>query len=160
MRYWLIKSEPHVYSIDDLERDGRTMWNGVRNYQARNHMRAMEMGDRVLFYHSQQDPPGVVGVAKVVREAYPDPTQFDPKSEYHDARSDPDDPRWSLVDVGFVEKLPRTVSLPEIKAEPELADMVLVKASRLSVQPVTEGEYRRIVTMAGGKGPARGGGSG
>jgi predicted RNA-binding protein with PUA-like domain len=144
-----MKSEPDVYSIEDLRRDRRTAWNGVRNYQARNHMRAMKKGDLVLFYHSSTDPSGVAGVAKVVKEAYPDPTQFDAKSEYHDPKSKKDDPRWWLVDVGFVERFGEPVTLASIKAEKRLEDMVLVNNSRLSVQPVTSDEYERIRAMAG-----------
>jgi predicted RNA-binding protein with PUA-like domain len=143
-----MKSEPDVYSIDDLERDGRTLWDGVRNYQARNNMRKMSVGDLVLYYHSRQTPPGVAGTARVVREAYPDPTQFDPDSSYFDAKSDEDDPRWWLVDVEFVEKFDGQVSLPAIKDEPSLSDMVLVNNSRLSVQPVTEAEFRKVQEMA------------
>lgn len=148
-RYWLMKSEPDVYSIDDLKKDKRTMWNGVRSYQARNHMRDMKKGDEVLFYHSRQSPPGVVGVAKVVKEAYPDPTQFEKKSDYYDAKSSKDDPRWWLVDIGFVRKLPEEVPLPSIKKEKRLKDMVLVNNSRLSVQPVTEAEFARVMDMGG-----------
>jgi predicted RNA-binding protein with PUA-like domain len=151
VHYWLMKSEPEVYSIDDLRREKRTAWNGVRNYQARNHMRTMKKGDLVLFYHSSSDPAGVAGVAKVVKEAYPDPTQFDRRSEYHDAKSDKDDPRWWLVDVGFVERFADTVTLASIKADKRLKDMVLVNNSRLSVQPVTEDEYERVRSMAGAK---------
>jgi predicted RNA-binding protein with PUA-like domain len=149
--YWLMKSEPHVYSIDDLRRDKRTAWNGVRNYQARNHMRAMKKGDLVLFYHSSSDPTGVAGVAKVVKEAYPDPTQFDARSEYYDAKSAKDDPRWWLVDVGFVRRFDAPAALAAIKADQRLADMVLVNNSRLSVQPVTQKEYDRVMEMAGGR---------
>lgn len=149
-RHWLVKSEPDVYSIDDLERDGRTLWDGVRNYAARNNMREMKKGDLVLYYHSRQNPPAVVGVARVAREAYPDPTQFDPDSKYFDEKSEEDDPRWWLVDVEFVEKLQRPVSLREIKEEESLADMVLVNNSRLSVQPVEEAEFRKVREMAGG----------
>jgi predicted RNA-binding protein with PUA-like domain len=148
VNYWLIKSEPQTYSIDDLERDGRTTWEGVRNFRARNYMKEMKEGDLVLFYHSSAEPPGVAGVAKVVREAYPDPTQFDSKSKYHDAKSTSDKPRWWLVDVGFVEKLDRLVTLSEIKAEPALGDMVLVNNSRLSVQPVKKAEFERLKRMA------------
>ena len=145
-----MKSEPEVYSIDDLRRDRRTAWNGVRNYQARNHMRAMKQGDLVLFYHSSSDPAGVAGVAKVVKEAYPDPTQFDRKSEYHDAKSSPDDPRWWLVEIAFVERFTDTVTLASIKAEQRLQDMVLVNNSRLSVQPVAADEYALVCAMAAG----------
>ena len=148
MNHWLIKSEPETYSIDDLERDGKTMWDGVRNFRARNYMKEMKEGDLVLFYHSSAEPPGVAGVAKVVREAHPDPSQFDKKSKYYDAQSKEAEPRWWLVDVGFVEKLDRLVSLPEIKAEQALSDMVLVNNSRLSVQPVTKAEFEKIKRMA------------
>jgi predicted RNA-binding protein with PUA-like domain len=147
MNYWLIKSEPETYSIDDLKRDGRTLWEGVRNFRARNYMKEMNEGDLVLFYHSSAEPPGVAGIAKVVREAYPDPTQFDSRSDYHDPKSTDADPRWWLVDVGFVEKLGRLVPLPEIKAEPALEDMVLVNNSRLSVQPVKKAEFEKVKKM-------------
>lgn len=149
MRYWLMKSEPDAYSIDDLERDGTEHWDGIRNYQARNIMRDdMEVGDRVLFYHSNAKPPGVAGIAEIASGPYPDHTQFDPDAKYFDPKSNPDDPRWIMVDVKFVEKLPRLVGLPELKAYPELADMVLLNRSRLSVQPVTPEEYAFIVEVA------------
>lgn len=148
-RYWLMKSEPDVYSIDDLARDGSTLWDGVRNYKARNNMRSMSLGDEVLYYHSNTKPSGVVGIARVCREAYPDPTQFDPKSHYHDPKSDPDDPRWWLVDVEFVAHLPEIVSLADVKAAPELADMELVRYGRLSVQSVKPGEFERVKKMGG-----------
>jgi len=144
-----MKSEADVYSIDDLERDGHTMWDGVRNYQARNNMKEMREGDLVLYYHSRQSPSAVTGVAKVVRVAYPDPTQFDPRNKYFDAKSDPDDPRWWLVDIEFVRKLDRQVGLPEIKASADLSDIVLVRNSRLSVQPVLEKEFAKVLAMAG-----------
>jgi predicted RNA-binding protein with PUA-like domain len=148
MNYWLIKTEPGSYSIDDLERDGRTPWDGVRNPRARNYMKEMKEGDLVVFYHSSAEPPGAAGIAKVVREAYPDPSQFDEKSTYYDKQSKADAPRWWLVDVGFVEKLDRLVSLHEIKAEAALADMVLVNNSRLSVQPVKKSEFDLVKQMA------------
>ena len=148
--YWLMKSEPHVYSIDDLKKDKTTHWEGVRNYQARNHMRAMKKGDEVLYYHSQQTPPGVVGVARVVKEAYPDFFQLDRKSKYFDPKSDEEKPRWWMVDVGFVKKLKSEVSLHDIKAVKGLSDMVLVNNSRLSVQPVRESEFDMILKMGGG----------
>ena len=148
-QYWLMKSEPDVYSIDDLEADGRTHWDGVRNYQARNFMRDdMEEGDRVLYYHSNTNPPGVVGVAEIVKEGYPDHTARDPDSDYYDEKATDDDPRWYMVDIAFVRKLPRTVPLSEIKDEPALEDMVLVNRSRLSVQPVEEDEFERVLAMA------------
>lgn len=149
MNYWLMKSEADVYSIDDLARDGSTMWDGVRNYQARNHMKSMKKGDIVLYYHSRQKPSAVMGIARVVREAYPDPTQFDPENKYFDEKSSEDEPRWWLVDVEFVRKFERPVGLPDVKAEEGLSEMVLVRNSRLSVQPVRESEYDTILKMAG-----------
>lgn len=148
-RHWLMKSEADVYSIEDLERDGTTHWDGVRNYQARNNMREMAVGDRVLYYHSRQNPPAVAGLAEVSREAYPDPTQFDRKSRYFDEKSDPDDPRWWLVDVAFVRKFDEPISLAEIKDQTSLRDMVLVRNSRLSVQPVKAEEFRKVLKLAG-----------
>src|SRR5262245_18689299 len=131
-----MKSEPSTFSIDDLARVGTTAWEGVRNYVARNHLREAQVGDEVLFYHSSADPTGVAGVAKVMKTAYPDKTQFDPKSDWFDAKSKRDDPRWTAVDVSFVAKLPRVVTLEEIKASKALAKMVLIqKGSRHSVQP-------------------------
>lgn len=149
MRHWLIKTEPSTYSIDNLAKDETTRWEGVRNFRARNYLREMKSGDLLLFYHSSADPPGVAGVARVAREAYPDPTQFDRKSKYYDEKSTEDSPRWWLVDVAFVEKFAALVTLPEIKAEPSLEDMVLVNNSRLSVQPVEEKEFKKIKQMAG-----------
>ena len=150
MQYWLMKSEPGDYSIDDLERDGTEHWDGIRNYQARNLMRdQMEIGDRVLFYHSNAKPPGVVGIAEIASGPYPDHTQFDPEEKYYDAKSDPEDPRWIMVDVEFVEKLPRMVGLPELREYEELSEMVLLNRSRLSVQPVTKEQYEFIVDRAG-----------
>ncbi|MDT8369359.1 MAG: EVE domain-containing protein [Longimicrobiales bacterium] len=148
-----MKSEADVYSIDDLERARRTMWDGVRNYQARNNMREMEEGDLVLYYHSRQSPSAVAGVARVVREAYPDPTQFDAASRYFDETSEADDPRWWLVDIEFVQRFDRPVGLPEVKATKALEEMVLVKNSRLSVQPVTENEFECILEIARGRSP-------
>jgi predicted RNA-binding protein with PUA-like domain len=152
MRHWLIKSEADVYSIDDLNRDGRTAWDGVRNYQARNWMRDdMKPGDLVLFYHSNGDPPGVAGLAKVASAPYDDPTQFDPASPYHDPKSTPQAPRWQLVDFAFVERFPAEVPLPLLKADPSLDGMELLrKGSRLSVQPVTEAHFQRVLALARG----------
>ena len=148
-QYWLMKSEPHVYSIDDLEADGETMWDGVRNYQARNFMRDdMEVGDRVLFYHSNASPPGVVGVAEVVKEGYPDHTARDPDSDYYDEKATEEDPRWYMVDIEFARKLPRMVTLHEMKDEPALDDMVVTGRSRLSVQPVEEHHFEHVLEMA------------
>jgi predicted RNA-binding protein with PUA-like domain len=149
MRYWLIKSEPDAYSIDDLERDGVEHWDGIRNYQARNIMRdEMQIGDRCLFYHSNAKPPGVVGIAEVASDAYPDHTQFDPESNYFDPKSDPADPRWLMVDVKFIERFPRMVGLPELRTYSELAEMVLLNRSRLSVQPVRPEEFEFIVARS------------
>lgn len=147
--YWLMKSEPDVYSIDDLARERVGTWEGVRNYQARNHMRAMREGDLALFYHSSTTPPGVVGLMRVHREAYPDPTQFDSKSPYYDEKSARDEPRWDRVDVEFVEKLPRMVTLDELKANPAYAEMLVIRRGmRLSVQPVAAAHFKAIVASA------------
>ncbi len=150
-RHWLMKSEPDVFSIDDLAKAKQqtTGWDGVRNYQARNLLRdEIKVGDGVLFYHSSVDPPAVVGLARVVRAGYPDPTQFDAKSDYYDQGSKPDDPRWFSVDIAFDRKLARPVTLPELRAEPALADMVLLqRGSRLSVQPVTPAEWKKILAL-------------
>ena len=148
-QHWLMKSEPDVYSIDDLERDGSTFWDGVRNYRARNNMRAMQVGDEILFYHSRADPPRIVGIARVCRAAYPDPTQFDRRSKHYDEKSKKDDPRWSLVDIEFVSKLPNPVSLDDVKSEKALADMELVRYGRLSVQSVKKEEFAHIKRMGG-----------
>jgi predicted RNA-binding protein with PUA-like domain len=147
-RYWLLKSEPEAFSIDDLARakNRTTRWDGVRNYQARNFLRDdIAVGDGVLFYHSNADPPAVAGTASVVRAGYPDPTQFDAKDGHHDAGSTPDAPRWFAVDIAFDTKFAHAVTLPELRADPALGDMVLLrKGSRLSVQPVGPGEWKRI----------------
>lgn len=150
MRYWLMKTEPDVFSIDDLKAKKFSLWDGVRNYQARNFMtQQMKPGDRVLFYHSNAEPPGVAGIAEVVGEAEPDPSQFDKKSEYFDPKSKPDAPTWLCVKVGFVEKFPRVVALPELRAEKKLADMlVLKKGQRLSIQPVEKKDFECVVQMA------------
>ena len=148
-RCWLMKSEPDVYSIDDLKRDGSTCWEGVRNYQARNLMREMEIGDAVLFYHSNAKPPGVAGLARVARTAYPDHYSWDPAHKYYDPKSTADEPRWWMVDVEYVDTLPHLVALDQLKAEPALEDMVVTKRSRLSVQPVRQEEYEVVVRMGG-----------
>ncbi len=151
--FWLMKSEPDEYSIDDLERDGRGEWDGVRNYQARNFMRdQMHVGDLVLFYHSNTSPPGVVGVARVCRESYPDPTQFEPGHKHEDPKSKPESPRWVMVDVEFVEKFPRTLTLEELKAAGELEGMpVRQRGQRLSVQPVEKEHFRWVLRAVGAK---------
>lgn len=152
IKLWLMKSEPDVYSIDDLRRDGVEPWEGVRNYQARNYMREMAEGDLALFYHSSAKPPGVAGICRIVREAYPDPTQFDRKSEYYDPKSKKDDPRWSRVDVEFVEKFDQEISLPTLKDDPALQGMrVIQKGSRLSVQPVDKKHFKHVLKLAKAK---------
>jgi predicted RNA-binding protein with PUA-like domain len=149
VRHWLMKTEPDAFSIDDLARLGSSMWEGVRNYQARNFMRDdMKLGDPVLIYHSNAKPPGVVGLGEVVREAYPDHTAWDPASKYFDPKSDPDAPRWFMVDVGYVETFPRLVSLDEVRNTAELAHMPLVHRSRLSVQPVDPADFELICRLA------------
>ena len=146
--YWLMKSEEDVYSIADMEKDGTTCWEGVRNYEARNVMRdLMKVGDEAIFYHSNAKPPGAAGIVRISKKAYPDHYAFDKKSNYFDAKSDPENPRWFMVDVDFVERFEDVVSLHEIKAMPELSEMALVKKPRLSVQPVTKEEFRLIRKM-------------
>lgn len=151
-QYWLMKSEPDVYSIEDLERDGSTSWEGVRNYKARNNMQAMKVGDEVLYYHSNAKPPGVVGIARVCREAYPDHHAFDRKHKYFDPKSDPEKPRWFMVDIEFVSRVGNVdepLSLPDIKADAKLADMELIRYGRLSVQSVKKAEFERVKKLAG-----------
>jgi len=152
VQFWLMKTEPDVFSIDDLRQRKSEPWDGVRNYQARNHMRDMTVGDLVLFYHSNAKPPGVAGIAKVCREAYPDPTQFDPQSKYYDPKSGPDAPRWDLVEVGFVEALPEVVPLDALKENPELEGMLVIKRGmRLSVQPVSREHFKVVLQMGRAK---------
>lgn len=149
-RYWLMKSEPSTFSIDDLQRSRNqtTSWDGVRNYQARNFMRSMAVGDQVLFYHSSADPPAVVGIAEVVKTAYPDPTQFDKKDKHYDPESKPSDPRWDMVDIRYVRKFSRALTLDELRKDSKLKGMVLLrKGSRLSVQPVTQLEWKHITSL-------------
>ena len=149
-KYWLMKSEPDVYSIDDLARDRRSGWEGVRNYQARNHLRARKVGDLAFFHHSSATPPGIAGIARVSREAFPDPSQFDPKSDYYDEKSKRDDPRWSQVEIEFVRKLDRLLPMDELRDMPALKDMALLqRGQRLSVQPVSAAEWRAICAHAG-----------
>ena len=149
MAFWLMKSEPSAYSIDDLARERITHWEGVRNYQARNFMRdEMQVGDAVLFYHSNTTPAGVVGVGQVVREAYPDHFAWNPESKYFDMRSTPEKPLWFMVDVGFVARFSTVVTLQQIKADPALAGiMVARRGSRLSIQPLEEAHFRHICKL-------------
>lgn len=152
MNYWLMKSEPNVFSIDDLAASPKktTHWDGVRNYQARNFMRDdMKKGDLVLFYHSNAKPPGIAGVAKVVKESYPDFTAFDPDDKHYDPKSKQDEPRWFMVDIKLVKKFKELLALPDLKQVEALDGMVLLqKGSRLSVQPVTEQQYETILELA------------
>jgi len=148
MNYWLMKSEPDEFSIDDLARKKTEPWSGVRNYQARNFLREMRKGDGVLFYHSSCDEPGVVGIAEVATAAHPDPTQFDPKSDYFDAKSARNEPRWSLVDVKFKRKLKRVIALNELKSRQELNGLALIRpGNRLSVLPVSKDQWDFILSL-------------
>ena len=153
MNYWLFKSEPDVFGIDHLaaKPNATEHWDGVRNYQARNFMRAMQVGDQAFFYHSNCDPPGIVGIVEVVREAYPDHSAWNPESKYFDPASSPDKPRWFMVDVRLVRKLPRLVSLAELRDNPALVEMPLVRrGNRLSVMPVSAQAWGVILDMAQG----------
>ena len=143
-RFWLMKSEPSVFSIDDLQRVGISGWDGVRNYQARNYMREMKLGDGVLFYHSNAEPAGVAGEADVAREAYPDPTQFDAQDSHYDPKSTHAAPRWHQVDIRFVRAFAAVLPLSDLRAMAALADMVLLTPGRLSVQPVTPSQWKAI----------------
>ena len=147
-----MKSEPDVYGFERLQQDGRTHWDGVRNYQARNLMRdEMKRGDRVLFYHSNATPPGVAGVAEVAREGYPDPSQFDPADKHFDPKSTHDAPRWICVDVVPIAPLTRFVALDDLRANPKLEGMALLRrGNRLSVMPVRAEEFREVLRMGGG----------
>ena len=150
MHHWLLKSEPESYSIDDLARDKTTFWSGVRNYQARNFLRdSIKKGDKVFFYHSNTEPPGIVGIAEVVREGYPDPTQFDKQDVHYDPASKKENPTWYVVDVRFVRKFDTLISLDMLKKIPGLEKMlVLQRGQRLSVQPVTEKEWEMVLKAA------------
>lgn len=150
-QYWLMKSEPDCFSIDDLKNAPQktTHWDGVRNYQARNFMRDdMKKGDVVLYYHSNSNPPGIAGLATVVKEAYPDFTAFDPNDPHFDPKSKATSPTWMMVDVKFKKKFKQLISLPELRANPKLEGMLLLqKGSRLSVQPVSEPHFQEILKM-------------
>jgi predicted RNA-binding protein with PUA-like domain len=151
MKYWLMKSEPEEFSIDDLQKRPKKTehWDGVRNYQARNFMRdEMKLGDQVFFYHSNCDEPGIVGIAEVVKEGYPDFTAWDPNDKHYDPKTDPENPRWMMVDIRFVRKFVNTVSLKALKANPALKDMRLIqRGNRLSVMPVEKKEWQEILKM-------------
>lgn len=152
-RYWLMKTEPETFSIDDLAKKHKEAWDGVRNFRARNFMRdEMAIGDLVLFYHSSTTPPGVAGVARVASEAYADPSQFKRGGRYYDAESSKEKPRWWLVDIEFIEKLPKYVPLAELRDDPKLEGMwLLKKGMRLSIQPVEKAQFAHIVRLGGGR---------
>ncbi|WP_020407435.1 EVE domain-containing protein [Hahella ganghwensis] len=151
MQYWLMKTEPDTFSVEDLRRcpESVSMWEGVRNYQARNFMKDMKVGDLVMIYHSSCPVPGIAGYAEVCREAYPDPTAFDPESPYYDPKSDSDKPRWFCVDVKWQKSLDDVIPLSRLKSDPALAEMVVVKRGRLSVMPVTSDEWDHITSHFG-----------
>ncbi|MCB9680142.1 MAG: EVE domain-containing protein [Alphaproteobacteria bacterium] len=152
-RCWLMKSEPDTYAIDDLARDGTTLWDGVRNYQARNYMRDdMKVGDRVLFYHSSATPPGVAGLAEISADATPDATALDPDDDHYDPKATDADPRWVVVELRHVETFPEVVPLATLKADPALAGMLVIqRGQRLSVQPVEPAHFDRVVALARGR---------
>ncbi|RRQ23777.1 EVE domain-containing protein [Guyparkeria sp. SCN-R1] len=149
MAYWLMKSEPDAFSIDDLKRVGTEPWDGIRNYQVRNMIRdEMQPGDRAFFYHSNTKVPGIVGIMEIVSEARPDHTAFDPDEKYYDPKSDPDKPRWLLVDVKYVRHTKRVIPLTELKADPALEEMPLVRrGNRLSIMPVTKAQWEHILSL-------------
>lgn len=149
-QYWLMKSEPSEYSIEDLKRDNRAPWFGVRNYLARNYMRdLMKKGDLVLFYHSSCKEPGVVGVAKVASAPYPDETQFEKNGKYYDPKATKEKPRWMLVDVTFVKQFSQVIPLARLRQEKKLSSMVILRSgNRLSVTPVTEKEFQSVLSLA------------
>lgn len=147
---YLMKTEPSVYSIDDLKKDKTTAWDSIRNYQARNIMRDMQVGDEILIYHSNAKPPGVAGLGVISKTAFPDPTQFDKKSDYYDEKATKEEPRWFCPQVKFVKKFKHFVGLPELREEKNLEGLlVLARGSRLSVQPVEAKHFKKILTMAG-----------
>ncbi|MDA1162024.1 MAG: EVE domain-containing protein [Planctomycetota bacterium] len=154
-QYWLFKSEPSAYSIDDLVSDKTTYWDGVRNYQVRNMLRDdIQVGDRVLFYHSNAKPMAIVGTAKVVKPGYPDHTAFDPNDKHYDRKSDPDNPTWFMVDVSIIQKFDSPVTRDDLKADTVASGMaVMRKGSRLSIVPVTEEEWQAIHQLTGTKDP-------
>ena len=161
MRHWLMKSEPSTYSIDDLARDGKTAWEGVRNYQARNMMRDdMSLGDLVLFYHSSADPPGVAGIARVCRTAYPDASAWNKNDPHFDEKTDPKNPIWMMVDLEFVEKLPHFVTLDELQDRGDLEGLMVIKRGmRLSIQPVDPKHFATILQLGRGTSASNAGGA-
>ena len=151
INYWLMKSEPSTYPIEQLKKEKKTLWDGVRSYQARNIMQTMSVGDKVLFYHSNAKPSCVVGLAEVSKKAVPDPSQFDKKSKYFDPKSDPDNPRWHCVEVKYKQTFPLNLPLGDIKANKKLQTMALINNSRLSVQPVEKKHFDLIVKLCDSK---------
>jgi predicted RNA-binding protein with PUA-like domain len=152
MNYWLMKSEPEAYSINDLKRDRTTIWDGVRNYQARNFLRSMQIGDLAFFYHSNATPLGIAGLMKISKPDIVDPTQFDPKSKYYDEKSPEDNPRWRTVEVEFVEIFPELISLDTLRQHFSPDELLVVRqGNRLSVMPVDEKVAKKILAMSGGK---------
>lgn len=148
MHYWLMKSEPDVFGVDDLKKVEREPWDGIRNYQARNYIREMRPGDLAFFYHSNQTPPGIAGIMKIVSEPYPDSTAFDPNAHYYDPKSDPKNPRWYLVDVAYIRHLNRFLSLDLLRQQPELKSLPLVqKGSRLSIMPIDTDQWNFILSL-------------
>lgn len=149
MSNWLVKTEPDAYSLEDLKKEGTTRWDGIRNYQARNFMRdQMQVGDLVFIYHSSCKVPAVVGIAKVVKEAYPDPAQFDASSKYFDEKSTEDNPRWVCVDIAYQATLTKPVTLKQIKADEAITELALKKSGRLSVMPVSDADWQQIISLA------------
>lgn len=150
MQYWLMKSELDVYNLDHLKADGTEPWDGIRNYEARNMMRdQMKPGDLILYYHSNCKPPHIAGVARVASDPYPDPTQFDASNHYFDPKSDPNNPRWILVDISYVTTFKETIGRDVLQEDPLLQEMVIFKRNRLSITPVTQQEFERICEIAG-----------
>ncbi|KKJ01018.1 EVE domain-containing protein [Prochlorothrix hollandica] len=150
MNYWLMKSEPTVYGLDDLERDQQTLWDGVRNYQARNYLRQMAVGDRAFFYHSNTKPPGIVGLMTITAVGIVDPTQFDPSSDYHDPKASPDAPRWQTVTVTFGQRFDHCLTLDQLKATISPDELGVVRrGNRLSVMPVTIAIAHRLLVLGG-----------
>lgn len=145
---WLAKTEPDAFGIDDLKREKTTSWSGVRNYQARNHLRSMQVGDQVLIYHSSCAVPAIVGLGRVVRAGYPDPLQFDPDSQYFDGGSKREDPRWTTVDIAFVSRFAKPLSRDDLRADPDWAAHILITGTRLSVMPVDAGLLMATIKRA------------
>jgi predicted RNA-binding protein with PUA-like domain len=150
MAYWLMKSEPEVYGIDQLEAEGSTLWDGIRNYQARNYMRSMQVGDQAFFYHSNAKPPGIVGLMEVIETGLTDPSQFDPASKYHDPASSTEAPRWDCARLAFMRRFARMLSLDELREHFDPEELVVVRrGTRLSILPVSDASAQRLFTLLG-----------